>query len=283
MPSLGQAEGWAPVGESKSFPGELLFDHIDGGADIYFEYGFVTVVIQEYGKGDTAVSLEIYCMDDSRAAFGIYSFNRHPSLSAVEVGGEGIIHQNGLFFWQDRYYVDMHQLGSSAILGEELLMLAKAIETNIGAKPGKPAVMNLLPSEDMIGRSEVLALGFLGIDNQVHIAGDDLFGLQEGEFAAIARYKFAEAELLLIIAEYLSPEACTQAFVRFREHFLPSTESTQEPEFVIEAKPGKYHGIGKADTRLLVVANADSEENALTMLDRVSQRLEVGVPDSSAE
>lgn len=282
MPSSGQAEGWASEGESTSFRGESLFDHINGGADIYFEYGFVTLVIQRYKKGDKAVSLEIYCMDDSRAAFGIYSFNRHPTLSAAEVGGDGTIHPNGLFFWQDRYYVDLRQLGSATVLSEEFLALAKAIEMNIGANPEKPAVMNLLPSENMVSRSEVLALGLLGVDNQVYIASDDLFGLQNGEFAATARYTFAEPEFSLIVAQYTNPDACTGAFVRFREHFL-GMESAREDEFIAKAMPAKYHGIRKADTRLIVVANADGEENAFTMLDRASQWLEAQVPRPASE
>jgi hypothetical protein len=221
-------------------------------------------------------------MDDPSSAFGIYSYNRHPTLSAVEVGGDGTIHSSGLFFWQDRYYVDIRQLGSTTIFGEEFLALAKAIEKNIGDTPGTPAAMKLLPRENMVPRSEVLALGLLGVDNQVYVANEDLFGLAEGEFAAIARYRLGQPECSVIVAQYAGPDACSQAFVRFREHFL-GTESTREQEFVAKAMPSKYHGVRRAGGRLIVVANADNEKNALDMLNRVSAWQQSQTSDESPE
>ena len=282
LPSTDAAEGWKPEGEPMSFSRETLFDHINGGADIYFEYGFTTLLIQQYKKGDKSVSLEIYCMDNPRAAFGIYSYNRHPTLSAAEVGGDGTIHPNGLFFWQDRYYVDVRQLGSATIFSEEFLALAKAVARKIGADADKPAIMNLLPREHMIPRSEVLAVGFLGIDNQVYVSNENLFGLEKGESAAIARYALDQPEFSVITAQYASADACAQAFARFREHFL-GAESAREDEFVAKAMPGKYHGVRRVGDILIVVANADSEKNALAALDRVSEWRKSQAPGESAK
>jgi len=281
MPSPDEMEGWAP-GESMSFRGESLFDHIDGGADIYFEYGFTTLVTQEYEKEDKAVSIEIYCMDNPSSAYGIYSYSRHPTLSPAEVGSEGTIHPRGIFFWQDRYYVDVRQMKGPLIHGEEFLSLAKAIEKKIETKVAKPAAMSLLPPEKMIPRSEVLALGPLGIDNQVFVANEDLFRLGKGEVAAIGRYRLGEPEFSIVIARYANPDACGQAFARFREHFL-GAESTREDEFTTKAMPGKFHGVRTAGDKLIVVANADSTENAMMMLTVASQWLESSTGSVSSE
>jgi hypothetical protein len=271
MPSAGEAQGWEPDGGTNSFSGESLFDHINGGADIYLEYGFATLVLQQYKKAEKAVSLEIYRMDDPAAAYGIFSYSNDATLSPVEVGSDGTIHPNGLFFWQDRYYVDMRQLGTTPILPDEFLALAKTVESKIGTTAQKPAVMNLLPIENMVPRSDVFASGPLGIDNQVYVANEDLFGLAEGEFAAIARYRVGQPEFSLVIAEYTDLDACAKAFLRFRNHFL-GEESTRENQFVIKTMPGKYHGILSTGAKLVLVANADSKENALAMLDRASGR-----------
>jgi hypothetical protein len=221
-------------------------------------------------------------MDDPRAAFGIYSYSRHPTLSAAEVGSDGTIHQNGLFFWQDRYFVDVRQLGAGTISGDEFLAFAKAIEKNIGTDAERPAIMDLLPRENMIPRSEVLAVGFLGIDNQVYVANENLFGLAKGESAAIARYRLGQPEFSVIAVRYASADACAQAFDRFRGHFL-GAEAAGEDEFVAKPMPGKYHGVRKAGDILIVVANADSEKNALVALDHVSAWQKSQAPGKAAE
>jgi hypothetical protein len=122
----------------------------------------------------------------------------------------------------------------------------------------------------MVPQSIVFARGQLGINNQVYVADEDLFGLEKGEAAAIARYRIGQPEFSVIVAEYTNEEACRKAFLRLREHFLGS-ESIREKEFVAKAMPAKHHGVRRVDNRLIVVANAYNRENAFDMLNRVSE------------
>lgn len=64
------------AGEPEIYQGEDLFDLINGGAEIYLEYGFVKVASQNYSemKGNSSLRVEIYEMTDPEAAFGIFSF-----------------------------------------------------------------------------------------------------------------------------------------------------------------------------------------------------------------
>ena len=65
---------WSAEGETEVYIGDDLFIYINGGAEIYHEYGFVQVAVQRYRRGDDNVSVEIYTMEGD--AFGIYSFAR---------------------------------------------------------------------------------------------------------------------------------------------------------------------------------------------------------------
>lgn len=275
LPSADDVGGWAPEGELLVFHGDALFEHINGGADIYHEYGFANIVVQQYDSSGKSISVEIYHMDDASAAFGIYSYNRHPALSGVEIGGDGSIHANGLFFWQDKYYVDIRRVGAEKLSHSDFETFAKAIEAKIGGVSEAPPIMGLLPSENMIARSEVFARGQIAINNQVYIADDDLFGLAENEYAAIARYKLRQPECSVVIAKYINPDACQEAYVRFRAHFL-GPESARENEFTAMVMPAKYHSARIEGSRLLIVANADSEKNALEVMDRVSEAVSAG-------
>lgn len=58
-----------------SFSGSNLFGYINGGADLYLEYGFQKVVVSEYTSGEENLKLEVWVMDDDAAAFGIYALS----------------------------------------------------------------------------------------------------------------------------------------------------------------------------------------------------------------
>ncbi|RJP19153.1 MAG: hypothetical protein C4520_13260 [Candidatus Abyssobacteria bacterium SURF_5] len=270
IPTAEESAGWTPSGEPAVFRGEELFNHINGGADIYYEYGFGALAVQQYNKGEKAVSLEIYRMNGVPAAFGIYSYSRHPSLSRIEVGTDATVHSSGLFFWQDSFFVHARQLGSARVSSEEFLDLARAVSGKISATAVAPPLMDLLPEENRVPRSEVFVKGRLGINNQVYIAEEDLFGLQGNEAAAIARYQ--QPGLSLIIAQYLSRESCDRAYSRFLNHFNGSDDEVDN-RFTASVMPGKYIAVGKREWHLVVIPDAESSDSAMIMLAKVSDRL----------
>jgi hypothetical protein len=57
--------------------GTSLWGLIDGGADIYLEYGFDKLLFQEIEIKGLKFRVEIYRMTDDKAAFGIYSVSRY--------------------------------------------------------------------------------------------------------------------------------------------------------------------------------------------------------------
>lgn len=58
------------------FDGKSLWGYIDGGADVYLEYGFNRLLLQEINFEQKHIRLEIYQMKDSASAFGIFSISR---------------------------------------------------------------------------------------------------------------------------------------------------------------------------------------------------------------
>lgn len=59
-----------------NFDGKSLWGYIDGGADVYLEYGFSRLHLQEVNYKNEHIKLEIYRMKDPSAAFGIFSISR---------------------------------------------------------------------------------------------------------------------------------------------------------------------------------------------------------------
>lgn len=59
------------------YDGEALWGLINGGADIYLEYGFDKLLLQEIEWRGVKFRVEFYRMKDAKAAFGIFSVSRY--------------------------------------------------------------------------------------------------------------------------------------------------------------------------------------------------------------
>ncbi len=60
----------------KTFDRSSLWGYINGGADLYLEYGFKKLYLQEIKKNGVAYKIEIYEMTDPESAFGVFSVSR---------------------------------------------------------------------------------------------------------------------------------------------------------------------------------------------------------------
>lgn len=90
LPNPFSLPGLHTSGEPKIYSGDDLFEMINGGADIYLEYGFVKTVSQNYSglNGNTSLRIEIYQMTDPDAAYGIF---------ASSTMGQQIVEQTGFY------------------------------------------------------------------------------------------------------------------------------------------------------------------------------------------
>lgn len=68
-------------GELSVYPGDYLYDYINGGAPQYLEYGFVEVASQELLYNGHTYIFDIYKMETALGAFGIFS-SRRPTIAA---------------------------------------------------------------------------------------------------------------------------------------------------------------------------------------------------------
>ncbi len=104
LPSSVKAQGIKikKEGEARIYEGNKLFDYMDGGAELYYEYGFEQACVQRYkGKG-REVTVEIYQMDTPAHAYGVYTFDtqgEHPPLGQDATYARGL-----LSFWKGRYW-----------------------------------------------------------------------------------------------------------------------------------------------------------------------------------
>jgi len=66
--------------ETKYFNGNSLWGYINGGADLYLEYGFNKLTVHQFKLNKEVIKIEIYEMLSNEAAFGIFSISRSKCL-----------------------------------------------------------------------------------------------------------------------------------------------------------------------------------------------------------
>ncbi len=205
---------WSATGEAAEFAGDDLFIYIDGGAEIYHEYGFERLAVREYGRGDERVAVELYTMAGS--AYGIYSYARSASGQPVRLGAGGTLADYYLHFWSGPHLVAVTARDLGADAQAAVLDLATLLAGDFADVGDVPRLMDELPTGRCTPGSQRYAIGSLGLSNAAPPAAPLFRGFDE---AAVARCRSASGEeALLVVLRWTDAasavQAVTEAFAR---------------------------------------------------------------------
>jgi hypothetical protein len=179
LPGVGELQGWNLEDSVRVFVGEDLFTLIDGGADIYLEYGFQRVLSAEYrNKDEHSIKLEIYEMKDASAAYGMFSLNAGTQGKKVQIGTEGMLSDYYLMFWKNTFLVFLTGADTTGETISGILVMAACIDRRLGAPGIKPALVSYLPNGGL--QSCTFVRGNLGLSSFYTFDTKNIFGMKEG-------------------------------------------------------------------------------------------------------
>jgi hypothetical protein len=213
---------WSAEGEPEVYVGDDLFVYINGGAEIYHEYGFVQVAVQRYRRGDDTVSVEIYTME--RDAFGIYSFARSSTGHAVDLGDGATSADYFMHIWSGPDLAVVTAENEFANLGEAVSEIASAVTGCLQRGGVEPELLQQLPVESRVSGSEVFFTGRLAFMNVARPAALLFAGFEEG---AAARYESGEQ---IVVLRWNDGAAAAQALQEARQLCVASGGSVIETE-----------------------------------------------------
>lgn len=189
-----QLAGWAPVGSPQEFEGDDLFVYIDGGAEIYLEYGFIRAVVQDYGDSrGRIVSLEVFEMKDPAAAFGAYGFKTTGKGKILDLGKGGELEDYYLNFWKGEYLFTITGTNDDRETVRGLLAVAKAADRSVPGEGGPPPIVDILPVEGMDPGSILYFRGRLGLNNAFPPAASGNLEVKEG-----VRARYGQGQLVVL-------------------------------------------------------------------------------------
>lgn len=129
LPGDGTPNGWTRSGNADLYEGGALFDHINGGADAYYNLGFERLAVQIYSKGEMEVQLEIYDMGSPVGAGAIFEENTTGMDTTTDFGDRATQDAYQISFFRDRYYVSVLAFSSDDEAGEAMVSIARSVDS----------------------------------------------------------------------------------------------------------------------------------------------------------
>lgn len=181
LPSTGEAGEWERDGSPQEYSGDALYEYINGGAEIYHDYGFKQVVVQDFkDRNGNSISLEIFEMEDTESAFGIYTFKTRSEDKKVPLGSDGQLSDYYLNFWKGNLLATITGFDEDEKTIKGLLELARAVDAKIMISGERPRLVSVLPEEGLFPTSIKYFQGNLGLYNSYPFFTKDVFHLEEG-------------------------------------------------------------------------------------------------------
>ncbi len=90
---------------SATYDGNSLWGYIDGGADLYLEYGFDSLLVQEIVLSEKSFRVELYHMKSAEAAYGIYSVMHFKPDASDSLPGWNCVSRYQVQFPRGKCYV----------------------------------------------------------------------------------------------------------------------------------------------------------------------------------
>ena len=251
VPGSNEVSGLIASDSARVFRGESLYRFIDGGADLFLEYGFSCAVAQEYLQ-PASITLEIYEMSDPAAAYGIYSVRSGSEGVALNLGQEARRTPYYLMFCKGRYYVSVAAEDTTPVSQTTVEAVARIVDRKIKEVSGLPAILGLMPEEGLVKKTYFR--GILGLSTIYTFDTKEIFHAKEG---ASARYKdctlivFAYQDTTAAIAALAAVESDFRSNARFRD------VRSMDRAISMKDRTGRSLCSGRRD-RFLVVTIASS-------------------------
>ncbi len=200
LPGEAAVPGWTKDGAPRVFTQADLYGYINGGAELFFEFGFDQLTLQKYKKGPHEVAVEIYRMTDPVAAAGTYFMKRGKETRDPGFRERHTVSRHQLLFQRHRYYVTINNLGGADGLTADLVRFASAVASR-------------LPAAGRVAASERLFRGPVALQSLFTLGDGDILQ-QKGRVTGVAAdyvQPGAKTPTTLLVVHYPTAAAAAQA------------------------------------------------------------------------
>ncbi len=252
--------GWVRADSVGAYEGKDLFLLIDGGAELFFEYGFIRAVASEYFRGgDTGATTELYEMESATAAYGLFSSFTSGTGTVVPIGQEAVMGDGYCVFWKGPYVGMLTMASVDSSTNAILLDLATELEKSIHRTGPLPPLCTLLRNQGVEARTMVFVRGKLALGNHLPHAWASSFPPADGVVGTSGASRY-------LILEYVGPESADSALRLATSRWRPlELHSEQDPAgmWTIQERTGERVLVDRQGRYILAVAGEKDESASL--------------------
>jgi len=197
--------GWQPQGPARAYEPDNLFDYMNGNAEGYLIYRFVSMKGITCKSGENTIVIDISEMTDPEYAYGIFTSTRDPRLSVEKIGMAGQVTQRRAIFAKDKYYVELAanpDKDHTAVLRAFVAVLEK----NITGRTNLPDAIAWFPRENLT-------------PNTIRLVPESVLGLRMLKSGYVGQYDFGKAFLV----QESSADAAAQVLAKLKERIGQTT------------------------------------------------------------
>lgn len=228
IPAATFAPGWAAAGALRTFTGQDLFNQIDGGAELFLEFGFVRLRLQAYARDKSELTLGAYEMENAAAALGVYLMKMGRETPFPEIAARNSGEEAQVTIVKGRYFVQVDNLGDVPASKAEAAALANAFLAGVAAESA-PTPLDVLPAEGRVAGTERLIRGPYGLQPYFTFGEGDILSLGGRTFGALAGYRTAAgAEYNRLIVPYPDDAAAAAALAHLKANLDTYIEVTSD-------------------------------------------------------
>ncbi len=181
LPEEQKLQEWKADGSPEIVKGEDLYLLINGGAEVYHEYGFKQALSLSFkNRSGKYINLEIYQMNNAASAYGVYSFKTGTGGKSISLGQEALLEDYYLNFWKGEFVVTLIGFDASDTSLEGITQIARALDQKITSAGKKPHLIHRLKSKGIGAKKIKYIRGNLGLFNQYRFDTANIFGVKEG-------------------------------------------------------------------------------------------------------
>lgn len=242
-----ELKGYRIMKDYPVYKPENLWDFINGAADNYLAYGFIDLNVAEYKKGKDVIKLEIYRHSGNTMGFGIYSSERSPTFSFVDIGAQGYIAGGSINFFKGDYYVKLRTYSKKEKVLKDEETLARRVASLLPGDNIMPPVLSQFPSEGKKPNEEVY----------IHesVLGHNFLGK-----AFKAAYQTGSDEFAIFISDGNSPEEVNEIANKYMAATGSATVDTGDSKIMIT---DGYNGtifLAWKDKRLVIISGLAKDQ-----------------------
>lgn len=268
MPS--EAGAWKWDKKDMRYDSKTIFSYMDGAAELYLAYGFKNLTVRRFEKpGQPPITVEVYEMDSSEDAYGVFSYEHQDETAGI---GQGSEFGGGLLrFWKGKYFVSIYAEGEREEVESGILKIGRATANSITSVGAEPKLVKFIPGKDLglADKSVRYLKSHVLLNQRFFIAHQNILNLSRRTEAVLAQYIQDKQKTQLLLIQYPDSKEAVGAYQSFMKAYLPDAGENDR----LRTEDRKWTFARQLNEFIVIVFGAATEDSGEALLKATEEKL----------